>query len=89
MTASVNICRKDKYVVIHDGFELMAWKDFMQKEKYSNVILDTHQYLMVAEANGCEQTVEAYVKYVKEELEPKIEEMEKLFPGDLRRVVSV
>lgn len=71
---------KDKYVVIHDGFELMAWKDFMQKEKYSNVILDTHQYLMVTEANGCEQTVEAYVKYVKEELEPKIEEMEKYFP---------
>ena len=71
---------KDKYVVIHDGFELMAWKDFMQEEKYSNVILDTHQYLMVAEANGCEQTVEAYVKYVKEELEPKIEEMEKYFP---------
>lgn len=71
---------KDKYVVIHDGFELMVWKDFMQEEKYSNVILDTHQYLMVAEANGCEQTVEAYVKYVKEELEPKIEEMEKYFP---------
>lgn len=50
---------KDKYVVIHDGFELMAWKDFMQEEKYSNVILDTHQYLMLAEADGCEQTVEA------------------------------
>lgn len=71
---------KEKYVVIHDGFELMAWKDFMQEEKYSNVILDTHQYLMVAEANGCEQTVEDYVRYVKEELEPKIAEMEKYFP---------
>ena len=71
---------KDKYVVIHDGFELMAWKDFMQEEKYSNVILDTHQYLMLAEAEGCEQTVEAYTKYVKEELEPKIAEMEKHFP---------
>lgn len=23
---------KDKYVVIHDGFELMEWKDFMQEE---------------------------------------------------------
>ena len=52
----------------------------MQEEKYSNVILDTHQYLMLAEADGCEQTVEAYVKYVKEELEPKITEMEKYFP---------
>ena len=71
---------KDKYVVIHDGFELMAWKDFMQEEKYSNVILDTHQYLMVAEANGCEQTVEAYVKYINEEVKPQTMEMEKYFP---------
>ena len=71
---------KEKYVVIHDGFDLMAWKDFMQEEKYSNVILDTHQYLMVAEAEGCEQTLEAYKKYIKEELEPKIVEMEKYFP---------
>ena len=71
---------KDKYVVIHDGFELMAWKDFMQEEKYSNVILDTHQYLMVAEARGCSQTVEGYLKYIKEELQPQITEMEKYFP---------
>ncbi|MDO5782394.1 MAG: cellulase family glycosylhydrolase [Eubacteriales bacterium] len=71
---------KDKYVVIHDGFELMAWKDFMQEEKYSNVILDTHQYLMVAEARGCSQTVEGYLKYIKEELQPQITEMGKYFP---------
>ena len=71
---------KDKSVVIHDGFELMAWKDFMQEEKYSNVILDTHQYLMVAEARGCSQTVEGYLKYIKEELQPQITEMEKYFP---------
>ena len=71
---------KDKYVVIHDGFELMAWKDFMQEEKYSNVILDTHQYLMVAEARGCSQTIEGYLKYIREELEPQITEMEKYFP---------
>lgn len=71
---------KDKYVVIHDGFELMAWKDFMQEEKYSNVILDTHQYLMVAEARGCSQTIDGYLKYIKEELEPQITEMEKYFP---------
>lgn len=58
----------------------MAWKDFMQEEKYSNVILDTHQYLMVAEARGCSQTIEGYLKYVREELEPQITEMEKYFP---------
>lgn len=71
---------KDKFVVLHDGFEMMAWKDFMQEEKYSNVILDTHQYLMVAEARGCSQTVEGYLKYIKEELQPQITEMEKYFP---------
>lgn len=71
---------KEKYVVLHDGFELMAWKDFMQEEKYSNVILDTHQYLMVAEARGCSQTIKGYLKYVREELEPQITEMEKYFP---------
>ena len=71
---------KDKYVVIHDGFELMAWKDFMQEEKYSNVILDTHRYLMVAEARGCSQTIEGYLKYIREELEPQITEMEKYLP---------
>ena len=71
---------KDKFVVIHDGFELMAWKDFMQEEKYVNVDLDTHQYLMVAEARGCSQTVEGYLKYIKEELQPQITEMEKYFP---------
>ena len=51
------ITLKDKYVVIHDGFELLAWKDFMREDKYVNVVLDTHQYLMMAETQGCEQTV--------------------------------
>lgn len=40
---------EDKYVVIHDAFRLKAWKDFMREDKYKNVVLDTHMYLMVAE----------------------------------------
>ena len=55
----------EKYVVIHDGFDLMAWKDFMQEDEYQNVVLDTHQYLMMAEMDGCPQTVEGYVEYVQ------------------------
>ncbi len=51
---------EEKYVVIHDGFELTAWKDFMQEAHYQNVVLDTHQYLMMAEAEGCAQELEAY-----------------------------
>lgn len=71
---------EDKYIVIHDGFELTIWKDFMQEEKYKNVVLDTHQYLMMAEMMGCEQTVEGYEKYVKEHFMKEIEEMQQYFP---------
>lgn len=71
---------EEKYVVIHDGFELMAWKNFMQEEKYVNVVLDTHQYLMFAEGQGCEQNTEAYVSYIRENYEKQIEEMEQHFP---------
>lgn len=70
----------EKYVVIHDAFELKAWKDFMQEDKYQNVVLDTHQYLMMAEALGCEQNVESYVNYINEHFAKDIEEMQQYFP---------
>ena len=70
---------EEKYVVIHDAFHLKAWKDFMQEEKYKNVVLDTHQYLMMAEILGCEQTVDGYVGFVRE-LKKDIEEMQQYFP---------
>lgn len=71
---------KEKYVVIHDAFQLKAWKDFMQEEKYKNVVLDTHQYLMMAELQGCPQTVEGYVNYIEENFEKDIQEMSQYFP---------
>ena len=70
----------EKYVVIHDAFKLKAWKDFMQEEKYKNVVLDTHQYLMMAELQGCPQTVEGYVNYIEENFEKDIQEMSQYFP---------
>lgn len=71
---------EEKYVVIHDGFDMKRWKDFMREEKYKNVVLDTHQYLMVAEMMGCEQTVEGYCKYVEEVFAKDVEEMQQYFP---------
>lgn len=69
-----------KYIVIHDGFELGIWKDFMQEEKYRNVVLDTHQYLMLAEMMGCEQTVEGYTKFIEEKFAKEIADMQNYFP---------
>ncbi|GAA0137745.1 cellulase family glycosylhydrolase [Paenibacillus sp. YSY-4.3] len=71
---------EDKYIVFHDGFELKAWKDFMRESEFINVVLDTHQYLMMAEVSGCEQTVEGYVNYVQEYFAKDIAEMQKYFP---------
>lgn len=70
---------EEKYVVIHDGFELTAWKDFMREEKYVNVVLDTHQYLMMAESMGCAQNAEAYVEYIRENYAKEIKEMQQYF----------
>lgn len=71
---------EEKYVVFHDGFQLTAWKNFMREEKYKNVVLDTHQYLMMAETEGCAQNLEGYVNYIKEVYEAKIREMSRYFP---------
>lgn len=71
---------EDKVIVIHDGYELTRWKGFMQAPEFKNVVLDTHQYLMFAEAEGCEQKLEAYVRYLQEELTPLFREMNKELP---------
>lgn len=72
---------EEKAVVLHDGFDLLCWKDFMQdKEKYRNVVLDTHQYLMMAELMGCGLTVEEYLRFIRETYQGQIEEMEHYFP---------
>ena len=64
-----------KKVVFHDGFELLAWQDFMvDRAKYPNVVLDTHQYLMMAEIGGCEQKLESYLDYLEHKLAPQYQE---------------
>ncbi len=57
---------RDKWVVFHDGFQMKAWKDFLTRPEFRNVMLDTHLYLMTAEQKGCEQSVEGYTAYIEE-----------------------
>ena len=71
---------EEKYVVFHDGFELTIWKDFMREEKYKNVVLDTHMYLMNAEAMGYEQNLESYLHIIEEYFAGGVEEMQQYFP---------
>lgn len=67
---------EDKYLAFHDGFQLKEWKGVFPREKYTNVILDTHQYLMTAELHGCEQEPDAYERYIREHYAVDIAEVQ-------------
>ena len=71
---------EDKYVVFHDAFMLHAWKDFITQPKFKNVMLDTHQYLMIAEAMGCEQTLDGYIEYIQEHFAKEIAKVQEYVP---------
>ena len=70
----------DKYIVIHDGFDLSIWDDFMREEKYYGVVLDTHQYLMSAEEMGCSHSLKGYLKFIEEKYGGDMERLQQYFP---------
>lgn len=73
--------KDDAYVVFHDGFQLKIWKDFLTQEKFlGHVVLDTHQYLMMAEMFGCEQSVEGYEEYIREHYAKDMAEVQEYVP---------
>lgn len=71
---------QEKAVVFHDGFDIYRWKEFFETGDFKNVVLDTHQYLMMAEMDGCGQTVEGYVSYIREHYEKAVEEVSRYVP---------
>lgn len=71
---------EDKLIVFHDGFELKAWKEFFTEGDFRKVALDTHQYLMTAEAKGCAQNPSAYLEYIQEHYEKDIIEVQSYVP---------
>lgn len=56
----------DKVVMFHDGFDISKWADFFKKNEFENVVLDTHQYLMIAEMKTGELTLDSYHQYMNE-----------------------
>lgn len=72
--------KEDAYVVFHDAFQLHAWKDFVTQPRFRNVMLDTHQYLMMAEMNGCKQTLNGYIEYIQEHFAAEIAKVREYVP---------
>ena len=54
----------EKTIVFHDGFDISKWEHFFKSNDFKNVILDTHHYLMIAELQTGELTLESYRNYM-------------------------
>lgn len=52
----------DKVIMFHDGFAIDKWEEFFKGHHFENVVLDTHQYLMMAEIRNHDLSVAAYQK---------------------------
>lgn len=72
--------KENAYIVFHDAFQMKAWKEFITQPRFDHVMLDTHQYLMVAEAMGCEQSLNGYIKYIQENYAKDMEEVQSYVP---------
>ena len=73
--------KEDALVVFHDAFRLKDWKDFLTQEKFcGRVMLDTHMYLMMAEAFGCEQSLSGYEKFIEENYARDLAEVQEYVP---------
>ena len=71
---------EEKHVVFHDAFDLSGWKEFFEKENFQNIVLDTHQYLMMAEMMGCGQNLNEYLDYIQTHFAKEIEKVQAYVP---------
>ncbi len=67
-----------KKIVFHDGFDFLAWRDFMQDDRFEGIQLDTHQYLMMAELMGCPRTIGGYLDFIASRWAPELESMSRV-----------
>lgn len=65
-------CGSEVAVVLHDGFRLEEWEDFMPGEEFPNVVLDTHMYIHLEERSMKEKQIEDYACVVREKFQERL-----------------
>lgn len=73
-------CTEKIAVVIHDNFSLEQWNDFMPKEEFKNVVIDTHMYLFVLEQKMTDRSLKNYEAVIQKEFGERLEQAEKYHP---------
>lgn len=65
-------CDERVAVVLHDGFRLEEWEEFMPRDTHPNVVIDTHMYLNFSESSIAGKNFSDYQRYVEEEFEKRL-----------------
>lgn len=73
-------CSEDVAVVIHDGFRLEEWEDFMPKDQYPGLVIDTHMYLFTAEPLMKTKRLEDYKDSIRKNFKERLERASRFHP---------
>lgn len=65
-------CPEKAAVVLHDGFRLEEWEDFMPRDTWKNVVFDTHMYLGGIERVMEQRELSDYVRAIREQFEKRL-----------------
>lgn len=73
-------CTEEVAVVLHDGFRLEEWEDFMPQDVYKNVVLDTHLYVSGLEVHMQDRELCNYLEEIEKHFEKAVERAQKFHP---------
>lgn len=73
-------CGEETAVVLHDGFRLEEWENFMPKEQYKNVVIDTHMYVGELEKHMDSRELADYLKEIEQHFEKRLERAQQYHP---------
>jgi glucan 1,3-beta-glucosidase len=72
--ARIRAQAEDIRVVFHDGFR-DEWYGFFTEPDFTNIAVDTHQYLLMHTVRTGDQGLDGYLDYIQHDLANKLQEM--------------
>lgn len=70
----------DQKIIIHDGFRLDEWNDYLPKEEFPKLVIDTHMYLNFIFAELVENKSKYYIEFLLNRFLKQLEETSKYHP---------
>lgn len=73
-------CDSHVKMIIHDGFRLEQWNDFMKQNEYPRLIIDTHLYINFEIMHKKEKSSDDYLDIIREKFKNMIISAQKYHP---------